>query len=474
MKITHVSMAPTQAATQAGRPALTPELLAATGARYSRSDEGLEAILAKINHNEPDKSVEQIFKFVDYGHQSIADMAPVALFIDGISLYLAYYLWTLCPTAGGQESSTRYIKMDESGLVDPDTLGISGELQEEWQGRMRDAFGAYHAALTHWENEVRLEPSLARIPETLRNDSSEKAQKAVKRMERNYAFDRARYFLPVAAKTNVMLVQPGRAWVTLVQHLLSSLSKEARLLGHLIKPELALCIPHLMRHATQQESLVKGMEEEFRAAQWHMMSHSTLQDEPSVRSDHPAIPRLEVYTPTNGFNRVIAFDLAYHDTRYAYIGQTLKRTSVRFGWDAVAFAELRDLNRHRTGTKYALLFPMGFYGALDELPTKGLGFTAAYHDDLRRHVRIGHAASERALELLQKGDTTYIYHTLLGTQFPFEHTTTADKFIYEAELRTGTGAHYRYAQHFHGVLALWYERYPETRGRILEGSAEPE
>ncbi len=46
--------------------------------------------------------------------------------------------------------------------------------------------------------------------------------------------------------------------------------------------------------------------------------------------------------------------------------------------------------------------------------------------------------------------------------------------LYEAELRTGTGAHYRYARHLRDVLALWYDRYPATRGLVLEGSAEPE
>jgi hypothetical protein len=99
MKVTHVSLRPTDAANAAGRPALTPELLAATGARYSRSDDGLEAILAKIDPENPDKSVDSIFKMVDYGHQSIADMAPVALFMDGVSVFLAYLVWSLCPVA---------------------------------------------------------------------------------------------------------------------------------------------------------------------------------------------------------------------------------------------------------------------------------------------------------------------------------------------------------------------------------------
>src|SRR4051812_21915444 len=107
MKVTQVAICPSEASNKAGRPALTPELLAASGARYSRNNEGLQAILSKIDPQNLEKSVDSIFRMVDYGHQSIADMVPVAMFIDGISMWLAYYLWTLSPTAGGQESSTR-------------------------------------------------------------------------------------------------------------------------------------------------------------------------------------------------------------------------------------------------------------------------------------------------------------------------------------------------------------------------------
>ena len=133
MKVTQVSLLPTAAARAAGRPALTPELLAATGARYSRSNDGLAAILAKVDPADPDRAVDSIFRMVDYGHQSIADMVPVALFMDGISLWLAYHVWSLCPTAGGQESSTRYLSLDAAGLVPADQLGITGETATTWR-----------------------------------------------------------------------------------------------------------------------------------------------------------------------------------------------------------------------------------------------------------------------------------------------------------------------------------------------------
>jgi hypothetical protein len=76
--------------------------------------------------------------------------------------------------------------------------------------------------------------------------------------------------------------------------------------------------------------------------------------------------------------------------------------------------------------------------------------------------------------MLEKKQWSYPYFMPLGVQFRFSHVTVASKFIYEAELRTGTGSHYRYAKHLRDVLQLWYEMFPSTKGLILEGSAEPE
>lgn len=458
VKVTQVSLRPTEAAEQAGRPALTPELLAASGARYSRNNEGLDAILARIDPQNLDRSVDSIFRMLDYGHQSIADMVPVALFIDGVSLWLAYYLWTLCPTAGGQESSTRYIKLSEEGLMPAETLGVSDDQRPEWQAAMGKAFAAYGQALETWEAIVRENPHAARIPRSLQEDPSDKARKAVARMRRNYAFDRARYFLPVACRTNVMLLMAARAWVSVVQHLVSHPLPEANALGEKVRDELALAAPRMLRHARRVETLAQGIRRESETAQ-------TLATK-AADAEHAPTPFLEVFPPRGADDARFAADLTLHENRYAYLGETLRRTAVRFGWEAVAFAEIRDLNRHRTGTKYCPPVPVGFYHAADQLPAPDSAYDAL--------GEVGRAASERARVRLKAGDPAYLYQTLLGTQFPFEHTTTADKFLYEAELRTGTGAHYRYAEHLRDVLALWYERYPQTKGLVLEGSAEPE
>ena len=433
MRVTQVALRPTEASNSAGRPALTPELLAATGARYSRSNEGLEAILARVDPNNLDKSVDGIFKMVDYGHASIADMTPVAMFIDGISMWLAYELFRISPTAGGQESSTRYIKLDEEGLLSAEELGITDGTA--WQERMGAAFTAYREALAYWEQVALDEPERVRIPAGVN-------EKAAARMRRNFAFDRARYFLPVAVRTNAMLVQSARAWVSVCQHLLSHPLPEAVRCGELIRDELGLSAPRLIKHAKRLESMAAGHAAELAHAQslWGALGTGAA--------------TLDVLLPSGPIDFVA--DLVQHDNRYAYIGEGLRRTAVRFAWDGVAFAEIRDLNRHRTGTKYCPLVPVGFYAALDELPDG--------RAEISHLVAVGMVANAFALGGLQAGDPAYIYEALLGTQFPFEHTTTADKFLYEAELRTGTGAHYRYAKHLRDVLALWYDKFPATRG----------
>lgn len=466
MKVVHVSLCATEAANQAGRPALTPELLAASGARYSRNNEGLENILSKIDPANLDKSVDGIFKMIDYGHQSIADMAPVAMFMDDMSLWLAYHVWSLCPVAGGQESSTRYIGLSADSLLAPDELGIPHDQQAEWRALMADCFAAYNQCLAVWDGMAVSDPGIMRIPREAAEDQSEKGQKKLARLRRNYAFDRARYYLPVAAKTNVMLVMSARAWVNLCQHLLSHPLPEPQKLGTLIAKELELCAPRLLRHATAKSYTKQGIAASFQRAQQlaQQLPDQYLQ---SATLPHPANAYLEIFPPHDANADRMVGALAFHENRYAWFGEDIQRTALRFGWEAVAIAEIRDLNRHRTGTKYCPLVPRGFYGAQDQIPT------GANHE-LTDNLNVGLRATVSGMDKLKIGDPAYIYWTVLGTQYPFEHTTTADKFIYEAELRTGLGAHYKYAEHLRESLALWYKKFPATKDKILEGSAEPE
>lgn len=470
MEVTQVAICPSEASNRAGRPALTPELLAASGARYSRNNEGLQSILAKIDPGNLEKSVESIFKMVDYGHQSIADMVPVAMFIDGISIWLAYYIWSLCPTAGGQESSTRYIKISADGLVSPEVLGIPSSHVHEWRELMQSSFGAYQSCIAFWDKLASENESIMGIPRSLLNDSSDAARKKVARMRRNYAFDRSRYFLPVAAATNVMMIMSARGWVNLCQYLLSHKLPEPQRLGEQIRNELQIAAPRMLKYARATEPNEKTLQDEFQKIVQVSKSESSSLEDPLSEWTDSAKPFLSFMAPEGITAPDFVNDLGHHSNRYAPVGSQLQRTAVRFGWSQIGFAEIRDLNRHRTGNKYCPQLPRGFYYAADQIPPNSESLRVL----LLKQAEIGRSASIKSLELLRNAETSYIYWCLLGTEFPFEHTTTADKFIYEAELRTGVGAHFRYAKHLHDVLALWYRHFPATKGLVLEGSAEPE
>ncbi len=476
MRVKLVSLCPTEAARQAGRPALTPELLAATGARYSRSNEGLDAILARIDPDRLDSSVDSIFRMLDYGHQSIADMAPVAIFVDGISAWLAYHLWSILPQAGGQESSTRYIRFDSGKLIAPESLGIPESERASWRGAMEQALDHYGVLYAGWQALAHSSPERVRLPAALLADGSPRGLRQAERMRRNFAFDRARYMLPVAIATNVMLVMSARSWAALCRHLEAQPLPEGRALAESLREELQLAAPRMLRHARATEALERALREEFEA-----LAAAARHDTPPALEegrDNPAARErayIDVLAPPGATGALFAHDLRCHENRYAWIGATLRRTAVRFGWEAMAFAEIRDLNRHRTGNKHCPPRPLGFYAAAEQLPAAAeQDRAAAPVTQLAAALRDGGAISRAAHARLAAGDPTCVYWMLLGTQLAFEHVTTADKFIYEAELRTGAGAHFRYAKHLRDVLELWYARYPETRGAILEGAAEPE
>ena len=158
--------------------------------------------------------------------------------------------------------------------------------------------------------------------------------------------------------------------------------------------------------------------------------------------------------------QAVSESLRHRSNRYGQQGQGTRRMRVSFAWNNMALAELRDLNRHRTGNRYTPVIQAGFY-----LP-----------EEIRRedHAALLRDQMELTRELMGRASPAYVYSLLLGAQTPFEHSTHADKFIYEAELRTGMGAHFRYAEHLSAALKLFLEQVPEAREWVLEGTAEPE
>jgi len=448
MKITGLALVPPP--TAADQPKVTPELLASVLARYSRSNDGIANILAKVDLANPDASIDRILKFVDYGHASIGGLTGgLAVALDDVSMWLAYKIFELSTMADGQESSTRYITMDAANLPSPDELGLPADLADRWRAVMTKAFAAYHAEYARLDALATANPGLVRLPPDAK-------PAVVTRLRKNYALDRARYFIPLATRTNLGLVQSSRMWATTVKHLDSLPHPEARAAAKLIRDELLKQSPRLMRHSSAEKSYEAQAAQELAASLAlgrARLSSAQLADEVWVHVDRATPPFLPE-------SQAVPEALRHRANRYGHQGAATRRMRVAFAWNNMALAELRDLNRHRTGHRHTPLIQAGFY-----LPPE---------IDRAPHAALLAEQLELTRELIARGSPAYVYSLLLGAQTPFEHSTHADKFIYEAELRTGMGAHFRYAEHLSAVLREFFKQVPEARDWVVEGTAEPE
>jgi len=451
MKVTGLALCPPPAAQD--NPKVTPELLASSLARYSRSNKGISAILGASDWSNPDKSVDAIFRFVDYGHASIGGMTGgIAMTVDHCSMFLAYKLFEFAQLADGQESSTRYIELSTANLPAPAEIGIPQALAEEWQSVMADAFGLYQEICGDLDRRAREDPALVRVPQNA-------SERVAERLRRNYALDRARYLIPVATRTNVALVMTARVWAQTIRQLSALPQPEAHACADLLGAELEKFAPRLIRHSGADQASVEQLRRENDACCAHIRQQGVglqeLEDQVYVAVERTAPPFLPGLDDVEG-----AF--AGKANRYSLVGAALRRMFVRFAWNNISLAELRDLNRHRSGCRYTPLTPVGFY-LPPEVEHPGIAPL------LERQKRL----VERLVEKSAQTGCHY-YGYLLGTQTPFEHSTHADKFIYEVELRTGLGAHFRYAEHLAAAAREFLKQVPEAAPFIQIGTAEPE
>lgn len=448
MKVTGLAIVPPE--TAEGEAQVTPELLASVLARYSRSNEGIDTIMSKVDLKNADKSIDRILKFVDYGHASIGGLTGgIAVAIDDVSMWLAYKLFEVSQMSDGQESSTRYIAMDPQNIPTPDEIGMPVDLAEEWLSLVSEAFECYNKEYARLDQLAKEDSSLVRAPEGT-------PEKVIGRMRKNYALDRARYFIPLTTKTNLALVMSARMWAQTIKHVASLPQKEAQVVAEAIRREVAKFAPRLVKHSKAEKSFQQqALEEHNRSLELMKSRLSTdmLEDEVWVSVDDSVPPFLRE-------KQSIGSALKYRSNRYGYCGAGIRRMRVSFAWNNMAIAELRDLNRHRTGHRYTPCIQAGFYLA---------------EETDREEFRPFFDRQKAFLEkLVERGEPTYVYALMLGSQTPFEHSTHADKFIYEAELRTGLGAHYRYAEHLSASLAEFYKQVPDAREWVVEGTAEPE
>ena len=501
MKARMIQFGPTSAATNAGRVVLSPEMNAAVAARHSRTADGLDAILESIDKSgDEDKAIDSVFRFVDYGHRSIVDMIPVSIHIEGVSLFIVEFLWSLVHTGGGQETSTRYCRMSADDVYFPPEIPES--LADEFRSQVKKSLDAYELAMEFWKVVSQKCPDLVGVTDGM-------DAKRAERFRRNFVFDRSRYFIPVVCRTNVNITTWATEWIRIVQALLSSPWDEARQIGQLVRNELELAAPRIVRHARFNEAskavidgqivsstlsgsglFVRGLDPLTKSL--HLFNN--LASQPSVEMLLRSLIMhnkvgvgstvMEFFDNALSDPKVLERDLGLRKNRYDPVGPTVSALPVLYSFKGVATAEIRDMNRHRPGVRRMTLRPEGFYFAEDQILS---AISKRDHDNeiqdmaitlARTGVMIGQSTLGLAEKLLGKGlgsgAEAAIYSTNLGNTFSFTHSNTLGHLIYECELRTGPGVHYRYCSHYRELLRKIYNDYPLLKKFVLEGSGEPE
>lgn len=451
---------------------LEPEVLAACLARYSRTNEGITSILQKYG----DKSPSAIFKFIDYGHASIGGLTgAIAIAIDNVSMLAALKLFEFSQMADGQESSTRYIELQPESILSPNDIGINDpEIGKELTHCIRLGFEVYKTCLSLLEKNVLENPSIAKIP-------PETPEKTAQRMLKNYGLDRCRYFLPMCARTNLALVMSARSWAQTLKELDSLPWEETKKLSHLIRTELNKVAPDLIRHSFPDLASTTQTNLKISKAQ-------TITKE-KFQKGNASLPKTlsqntRCITKTNIYGDCLApWEEALNsdeelknsfegkENRYSCCGDAIKRMTTRATWSAMALAEIRDLNRHRTGFRTYHSIPVGFYLPKEVESLKETNQNVK--ELLTNFLNVYESLLQKVIEsstIPQYKD----YFYFLGTQVPFEHTQQLDKFIYEAELRTGLGAHFRYAEHLKDATESLIQSMPAIEKFIKIGTAEPE
>ena len=440
---------------------VTPELLASSLAKYSRSNKGIDSILETIDWNDPDASVDKIFKFVDYGHASIGGMTGgIAITIDDCSMFLAYKIFEISSMVDGQESSTRYIKMSEDSLIDPNIIGIPDDKREEWYNLMKESYRLYNEEYSRLDKIAKDNPEVMNIP----IDTPEKIKD---RIRKNYALDRARYFIPLATKTSAAYVMTARVWADTIKQLASLPIKECKIVADMIRTEVAKVAPRLMKHSYPDNASI------FQARRMVIGSYNEYDNLPVLNIKDKVWT--EVYNNTPSFLDIdenIHDDFSYKLNRYSNIGYMTKRMTAKFAFNNIAIAELRDLNRHRTGYKYTSFKPIGFYLPNEIDHSEYYPFLIQVGKNIHNSYK-NKKCSWKSIDNKFE-DEFFMYSYLLGHQVNFEHTTQFDKVIYEIELRTGLGAHFRYAEHMKNVALDIIDKNKIYHDYINIGTAEPE
>ena len=214
---------------------LTPETIAVTFAKTSRSPLSFDKIAAELTEK---KSAQFHEKWVvGYGHASVAEHAVLHIAFENVSR-LAIESIESNRLASYTEKSTRYQKWDRKGYFIPEEI-VQTEYEELYVNTCDLLFDTYHQSL---------EPLKRIIQERNPRRKGELDEQWDGRLRSRYV-DVARFLLPAAALANVGMTVNARALEHAIRKMLSHPLQEVREIGEGVKVAAQDEVPTLIKYA---------------------------------------------------------------------------------------------------------------------------------------------------------------------------------------------------------------------------------
>ena len=239
---------------------LSPEVVAVTFAKTSRSPEPFDEIAKELTEEQSKRFHERWV--VGYGHSSIAEHAVLHIAIENTSRLAAEALES-CRLCSYTEKSSRYQPFQQYYF--PERIARS-EFAELYRKTCDELFSLYHVCLGKVHKLM-----AERYPR--RQDEPERVYES--RLRSRYS-DVCRFLLPTAALANVGLTANARALEWLITKLLSHPLDEARELGEELKRVALEETPTLVKYAAANEYLTSR----FASSRFQVPGSSSLNREP--------------------------------------------------------------------------------------------------------------------------------------------------------------------------------------------------
>lgn len=232
---------------------LSPEVIAVTFAKTSRSPQSFNEIAAELTEA---KSAEFHEKWVvGYGHASVAEHAVLHIAIENLSR-LAVEALESSRLASFTEKSTRYQKWGPRDFFIPPELN-NHPLRVRYENTCSLLFNTYHQAIPVVQGE------LARQYPRQLGESGASYEKRL----RTSCVDVCRFLLPAASLANVGMTINARTLEHTITKLLSHPLQEVRDLGSEIKTVAQKAVPTLVKYAQASRYLIDSSQGLTSAAQ---------------------------------------------------------------------------------------------------------------------------------------------------------------------------------------------------------------